>query len=164
MVDVILSILEICGFGFVFVLGFDFQKTTATRGKTVCVIEFHLHAVVCRDDAMMEYLKIAQDLEMYGVNYFDIKNKKGSELWLGVDALGLNIYEKEDKYACCVLCGNVLFSYRAIGMLYSILQITYLYRMYSISHVLVTAYAVVQHTHTCLIAIANKSGLFGCRI
>jgi len=48
---------------------------------------------------MMEYLKIAQDLEMYGVNYFDIKNKKGSELWLGVDALGLNIYEKEDKYA-----------------------------------------------------------------
>lgn len=48
---------------------------------------------------MLEYLKIAQDLEMYGVNYFDIKNKKGTELWLGVDALGLNIYEKDDKYA-----------------------------------------------------------------
>ena len=47
---------------------------------------------------MMEYLKIAQDLEMYGVNYFDIKNKKGTDLWLGVDALGLNIYEKEDRY------------------------------------------------------------------
>ena len=47
---------------------------------------------------MMEYLKVAQDLEMYGVNYFEIKNKKGSELWLGVDALGLNIYEREDKY------------------------------------------------------------------
>ena len=46
---------------------------------------------------MMEYLKIAQDLEMYGVNYFDIKNKKGTELWLGVDALGLNIYEKDDR-------------------------------------------------------------------
>ena len=30
-----------------------------------------------REDAMMEYLKIAQDLEMYGVNYFEIKNKKG---------------------------------------------------------------------------------------
>lgn len=52
---------------------------------------------VCREDAMMEYLKIAQDLEMYGVNYFEIKNKKGTELWLGVDALGLNIYEHEDK-------------------------------------------------------------------
>ena len=46
----------------------------------------------------MEYLKIAQDLEMYGVNYFEIKNKKGTELWLGVDALGLNIYEKDDKF------------------------------------------------------------------
>ncbi|TNN51081.1 Ezrin [Liparis tanakae] len=34
---------------------------------------------------------------MYGVNYFEIKNKKGSDLWLGVDALGLNIYEKADK-------------------------------------------------------------------
>lgn len=51
-----------------------------------------------REDAMMEYLKIAQDLEMYGVNYFEIRNKKGTELWLGVDALGLNIYEKDDKY------------------------------------------------------------------
>lgn len=51
-----------------------------------------------REDAMMEYLKVAQDLEMYGVNYFEIKNKKGTQLWLGVDALGLNIYEKDDKY------------------------------------------------------------------
>ncbi|XP_053463828.1 radixin-like [Nycticebus coucang] len=50
-----------------------------------------------REDSMMEYLKIAQDLEMYGVNYFEIKNKKGTELWLGVDALGLNIYEHDDK-------------------------------------------------------------------
>lgn len=59
---------------------------------------------------MIEYLKIAQDLEMYGVNYFEIKNKKGTDLWLGVDALGLNIYEKEDKYGttfvktCCYIC------------------------------------------------------------
>lgn len=53
--------------------------------------------VVTREDAMMEYLKIAQDLDMYGVNYFSIKNKKGTELWLGVDALGLNVYEQEDK-------------------------------------------------------------------
>lgn len=50
-----------------------------------------------REEAMIEYLKAAQDLEMYGVNYFDIKNKRGTELFLGVDALGLNIYEKEDK-------------------------------------------------------------------
>ncbi|XP_076357722.1 moesin/ezrin/radixin homolog 1-like [Tachypleus tridentatus] len=55
------------------------------------------HKAMPKEDAMMEYLKIAQDLEMYGVNYFEIKNKKGTDLWLGVDALGLNIYEKEDK-------------------------------------------------------------------
>lgn len=55
------------------------------------------HVGVLREEAMMEYLKIAQDLEMYGVNYFEIKNKKGTDLWLGVDALGLNIYEKDDK-------------------------------------------------------------------
>jgi len=55
------------------------------------------HRGMLREDAMMEYLKIAQDLEMYGVNYFEIKNKKGTELWLGVDALGLNIYEKDDR-------------------------------------------------------------------
>lgn len=55
------------------------------------------HRGMMREEAMMEYLKIAQDLEMYGVNYFDIKNKRGTDLWLGVDALGLNIYEKDDK-------------------------------------------------------------------
>ncbi|XP_056634192.1 moesin/ezrin/radixin homolog 1 isoform X1 [Diorhabda sublineata] len=55
------------------------------------------HKGMLREDAMMEYLKIAQDLEMYGVNYFEIRNKKGTELYLGVDALGLNIYEKDDQ-------------------------------------------------------------------
>uniref|UniRef100_A0A3B4ZR61 Ezrin-like n=1 Tax=Stegastes partitus TaxID=144197 RepID=A0A3B4ZR61_9TELE len=49
------------------------------------------------EDAMMEYLKIAQDLEMYGVNFFEIKNKKKTDLWLGVDALGINIYAKDDR-------------------------------------------------------------------
>ncbi|XP_067222859.1 ezrin a isoform X1 [Chanodichthys erythropterus] len=55
------------------------------------------HRAILKEDAMLEYLKISQDLEMYGVNYFDIKNKKGTDLWLGVDALGLNIYEKDDR-------------------------------------------------------------------
>uniref|UniRef100_A0A8C8H3T7 FERM domain-containing protein n=1 Tax=Oncorhynchus tshawytscha TaxID=74940 RepID=A0A8C8H3T7_ONCTS len=65
------------------------------------------HRGMLREDSMMEYLKIAQDLEMYGVNYFEIKNKKGTELWLGVDALGLNIYEHEDKSRILALCmGN----------------------------------------------------------
>ncbi|XP_056332652.1 ezrin a [Danio aesculapii] len=55
------------------------------------------HRGILKEDSMLEYLKISQDLEMYGVNYFDIKNKKGTDLWLGVDALGLNIYEKDDR-------------------------------------------------------------------
>lgn len=50
-----------------------------------------------KEDAMIEYLKIAQDLEMYGINYFEIRNKRGTSIWLGVDALGLNIYEHDDK-------------------------------------------------------------------
>ena len=50
-----------------------------------------------REEAVLEYLKITQDLEMYGVNFFEIKNRKSTDLWLGVDALGLNIYGKADK-------------------------------------------------------------------
>ena len=49
------------------------------------------------EDAIMAYLKIVQDLEMYGVTYFEIQNKKGSQLWLGIDTFGLHIYEKGNK-------------------------------------------------------------------
>nr|XP_033793858.1 ezrin isoform X2 [Geotrypetes seraphini] len=55
------------------------------------------HKGMSKEEAMLEYLKISQDLEMYGINYFEIKNKKGTDLWLGVDSLGLNIYEHNDK-------------------------------------------------------------------
>ncbi|RXN07086.1 merlin [Labeo rohita] len=61
---------------------------------TVCYAE---HRGRTRDEAEMEYLKIAQDLEMYGVNYFSIRNKKGTSLLLGVDALGLHIYDPNNK-------------------------------------------------------------------
>ncbi|KAI6182487.1 Moesin/ezrin/radixin-like protein 1 [Aphelenchoides bicaudatus] len=61
------------------------------------VIWWKDHKGMTRDAAMIEYLKISQDLDMYGVNYFEIRNKKGTELYLGVDALGLNIYERNDK-------------------------------------------------------------------
>ncbi|KAF4526859.1 hypothetical protein B566_EDAN013913 [Ephemera danica] len=55
------------------------------------------HRGMARDEAEMEYLKIAQDLDMYGINYFSIMNKKNTELWLGVTALGLNIYDRDNK-------------------------------------------------------------------
>jgi len=57
------------------------------------------HRGMSRDEGEMEYLKIAQDLDMCGVNYFQIFNKKESDLWLGVTNLGLNIYESENKLA-----------------------------------------------------------------
>uniref|UniRef100_A0A4W3IMD7 Merlin n=1 Tax=Callorhinchus milii TaxID=7868 RepID=A0A4W3IMD7_CALMI len=56
------------------------------------------HRGITRDEAEMEYLKIAQDLEMYGVNYFPItQNKKDTDLLLGVDALGLHIYTPDNR-------------------------------------------------------------------
>lgn len=55
------------------------------------------HLGMSRDEAELEYLKIAQDLDMYGVNYFPISNKKESLLWLGVTATCLNIYEHDNK-------------------------------------------------------------------
>jgi len=76
---------------------FDQHSLSKEQWTEKVIVWYKEHKGMMRDDAMIEYLKIAQDLEMYGVNYFEIKNKKGSELWLGVDALGLNVYEKEDK-------------------------------------------------------------------
>uniref|UniRef100_A0A673I904 Merlin-like n=1 Tax=Sinocyclocheilus rhinocerous TaxID=307959 RepID=A0A673I904_9TELE len=56
------------------------------------------HRNITRDEAEMEYLKIAQDLEMYGVSYFSItQNKRDTELLLGVDAQGLHIYSPSNK-------------------------------------------------------------------
>ncbi|XP_078699312.1 radixin-like isoform X7 [Branchiostoma floridae x Branchiostoma belcheri] len=75
----------------------DQHKMTREQWEERITNWYAEHNGMLREDAMMEYLKIAQDLEMYGVNYFEIKNKKGTQLWLGVDALGLNIYEYDDK-------------------------------------------------------------------
>jgi len=61
---------------------------------------FHAkHKGVTRSEAMLEYLKVAQDLETFGISYYDIGNKKGSSLVLGVDSLGLNVYQKGDKFS-----------------------------------------------------------------
>lgn len=41
--------------------------------------------------------KLSYNNEEVFLQYFEIRNKKGTELYLGVDALGLNIYEKNDR-------------------------------------------------------------------
>jgi len=60
-------------------------------------------------EAMLEYLKVCQELDMYGVTYFDIFNKKGSELYLGAVNLGLNIYERTGQ-----LCPRIGFQWSEI--------------------------------------------------
>lgn len=76
---------------------YDQHKLSRQQWEERITVWWSEHKGMPREDAMLEYFKIAQDLEMYGVNYFEIKNKKGTDLWLGVDALGLNIYQKEDR-------------------------------------------------------------------
>ncbi|XP_014437299.2 merlin isoform X5 [Pelodiscus sinensis] len=55
------------------------------------------HRGIARDEAEMNYLKIAQDLEMYGVNYFPIANKSDTDLLLGVDAKGIHVYSRNNR-------------------------------------------------------------------
>lgn len=55
------------------------------------------HKNLDKEEAMLEYLKLVQNLEMYGVTYFEVKNKKGTDALLGVTSLGLNIYKVEDR-------------------------------------------------------------------
>ena len=87
----------------------DQHKMAKGQWEERIVKWYSKHKGMLRETAMMEYLKIAQDLEMYGVNYYDIKNKKGTELWLGVGARGLNIYKKDDK-----LTPNTVFPWSEI--------------------------------------------------
>lgn len=55
------------------------------------------HGHMMEADAITEYLKIAQDLDMYGVTYYSVKNKNKTPLWLGISPDGLNFYEHKNK-------------------------------------------------------------------
>ncbi|XP_053700595.1 uncharacterized protein LOC128747072 [Synchiropus splendidus] len=55
------------------------------------------HKSMMKEEAMVEYLKVAQELEMFGVIYFEIQNKNGTDMWLGVDAHGVKISLKDDR-------------------------------------------------------------------
>lgn len=55
------------------------------------------HRGMLKEDAMMEYLKLSQNLEMYGVQFYDITNNKGTPLLLGIHAIGLSIYKSDDR-------------------------------------------------------------------
>ncbi|KAM8976824.1 merlin-like [Pelodytes ibericus] len=56
------------------------------------------HRGIARDEAEMNYLKIAQDLDMYGMNYFVVAQAKNdADVLLGVDAKGIHIYSRNNK-------------------------------------------------------------------
>eukprot|EP00912_Choanoflagellata_sp_UC4_P001295 UC4_evm2s805 len=62
------------------------------------ILQWHSqHTSMSREMAAIEYLRIAQDLDMYGIQYFEIANKKGTPLWLGVHSWGLNVYLENDR-------------------------------------------------------------------
>nr|XP_022912313.1 moesin/ezrin/radixin homolog 1-like [Onthophagus taurus] len=61
------------------------------------------HRGMMKQDAMTEYLKLTQNLEMYGVHYFEIHNKRGTKLLLGIHAIGLNIYKLSDKMNAIIM-------------------------------------------------------------
>ncbi|KAH7668145.1 CBR-NFM-1 protein, partial [Aphelenchoides avenae] len=50
-----------------------------------------------QEDAEMEYLRVAQDLDMYGIQYYPIYNQKDTNLLLGVSAQGIGIYETSNR-------------------------------------------------------------------
>ncbi|XP_076997130.1 merlin-like isoform X2 [Tamandua tetradactyla] len=58
------------------------------------------HRGIARDEAEMNYLKIAQDLEMCGITYFPItQNKDYIDHLLGVDAKGIHIYSIDNRFS-----------------------------------------------------------------
>ncbi|KAJ7308980.1 hypothetical protein JRQ81_008262 [Phrynocephalus forsythii] len=58
------------------------------------------HQGIARYEAEMNYLKIAQELEMYGVNYFPISKKKNrADFLLGVDAKGVHVYSINNRFS-----------------------------------------------------------------
>lgn len=59
--------------------------------------QYLVYRGMLREDAVSKYLEMAQELDMFGVDYYEITNKKGSELWLGVDATGLKVYPQDNK-------------------------------------------------------------------
>ena len=72
-------------------LGLSSEALAAWKLKVAC-----LHRNIrglSLSEALREYLKLAQELPTYGVSYFEATDRLGNDLWLGVTARGINLYE-----------------------------------------------------------------------
>ncbi|XP_053563438.1 merlin isoform X2 [Bombina bombina] len=75
----------------------QFQMTSEMWEEKI-ITWYAEHRGIARDEAEMNYLKIAQDFDMYGMTYFPITQAKSdADVLLGVDAKGIHIYSTNDK-------------------------------------------------------------------
>ena len=90
-----------------------FQKIELSRSDWLdrIIALWRTHATLTREESEMAYLKHAQDLDMFGLAFFEISKMQGgnksnavasptdqptltAELWLGIDALGIRFYKR----------------------------------------------------------------------
>lgn len=94
-----------------------FQKVELSRSDWFdrIIALWRTHASLTREESEMAYLKHAQDLDMFGLSFFEISKMQGgnksnlpspqphqqsdqssiaAELWLGIDSLGIRFYKK----------------------------------------------------------------------
>ncbi|CAF3508986.1 unnamed protein product [Rotaria sp. Silwood1] len=95
-----------------------FQKVELSRSDWFdrIIALWRTHTSLTREESEMAYLKHAQDLDMFGLSFFEISKMQGgnksnlssqqqqqqqsdqssiaAELWLGIDSLGIRFYKK----------------------------------------------------------------------
>ncbi|CAL8100808.1 unnamed protein product [Calicophoron daubneyi] len=74
-------------------------KVDNSQWESKIVQWYQKHGNMCKEEAVMNYLKFAQELDTYGLVFVPIKNVKSTSLLLGIDALGVNVYPANDKRA-----------------------------------------------------------------
>lgn len=74
----------------------QYQLTTEMWEEKI-VSWYANHHGMSRFEAEMEYLKLAQDLEMFAISYFPIKNANQTHLWIGIHPTGISVYSQDNK-------------------------------------------------------------------
>jgi hypothetical protein len=50
-----------------------------------------------RHSAIVNYMSIVENLPVYGVHFYEVKDKAGLPWWLGVSSKGVNVYDHNDR-------------------------------------------------------------------
>ncbi len=51
------------------------------------------------EEAMLEALKVAEGLDMYGLEYFEVENSKGKQVYLATGPDGVGGYTLDDRFS-----------------------------------------------------------------